>query len=64
MIRTKVVMFKVSPVFILLNEENNCVGEGTSPTFSVYPGKGFNIDKTIEDIEKNLVFKDEDIYEK
>lgn len=61
MLKTKVVAFKVTPVYLLFDDNNECVGEGTTPQFMVYPGSGFNIDETIKDIETNVRYENTEV---
>lgn len=48
----KVVSFIVTPIFVVINEDNNLVcGEGQASSITMYPDKPFNIPDTVRDIE-------------
>jgi hypothetical protein len=54
LVKCKVAFLSVTPVYILLNEKDEVIGEGTAPTVKVYPGKPVSLEATIKDVEEGM----------
>jgi hypothetical protein len=45
-----VVLFKVTPCFVVKDENGVVESEGEAPTFVMYPAKPFSVEKTVADM--------------
>jgi hypothetical protein len=52
--RTKLVAVRITPILVILNENDQVIAEETAPTTTIYPGNPFTMDELRAALEHSL----------